>query len=484
MKGKKITKNSFLLTLMVLVIIFSCRLFLPDKVLAGNSPKVLIDLSHEFTFKYNDDLPLGYLTPEGYEATRSLATITPELLSCADVLVIEQVTTSVPFTSAQISAVKDFVLRGGGLLIIGKKSPWGPSEYYPEVKDYPLNSLSEVFGVSFIEGYGTAPFQVTSGGLLPGVTVFDTQGSMPGLLKTMDNSCRVVVSDSAGEPLFVMKTFGAGHVAVCGEDNFIYAPFGKNPINKEFVKQLFIWLSCNKTTRNASYTAPERILPEKKILQGTITLYYPESLGTAASYLTAYYPVIYNHLVAIMGVEPVYNFTIIALATGGGGYSGGQELGIGVLAKYSYVIGVFAHELTHSFVCPGGLPGAFGEGWATLAAERVLTLMGYEQDARNERQLYNTEFAKMDPDYKTLNLNNNNISQGEIMAYMGKAMWTIESLEKYYGSDFMFRLMRLHRQQVQSGAVSQPVTMDQFINMAGTAAGADLKPFFREIGTR
>jgi len=41
----------------------------------------------------------------------------------------------------------------------------------------------------------------------------------------------------------------------------------------------------------------------------------------------------------------------------------------------------------------------------------------------------------------------------------------------------MYRLMHLRRQQVQSGAVSQPVTMDQFINMIGTVAGADLRLF-------
>ena len=281
-----------------------------------------------------------------------------------------------------------------------------------------------------------------------------------------------------------VKEYGAGRVAISAEDCLISNPFTGEPlINTLLIERLFDWLSHGRTTRYPNTTLPYRYLPENRLVQGSVTLYYADALGSRAAFLLDNYPTVYDHLVSMMGVSPIFEFTIIALATGGGGYSGGSEVGVGVLTEDSYLIRVLAHELTHSFVLPGALPGSgLNEGWATLAAIRVAHAMGYVEDANAERQWYDQQFRNADPEGTRLDLNTD-VRTGGIVAYMGKAMWVIETLEARYGADFMQRLMPLHRDWVQSGQASNPVTMDDFVRMTSVVAGEDQTSFFREIGT-
>lgn len=447
-------------------------------------PNVLIDLGHEFTFMCDAFLPNAYLLPYGYEVTRSFAFLHPAMLNGVDVLVIHQATTAVPFTSEQIAAIQEFVRNGGGLLLIGNKSVWKSSPFFPDVKGYPLNDLSEAFGVTFGDGHGTPPFRTHPHEITQGVTIVDNQGLLSGLLK-VDKTSTVIVTDSTGRPVCAVKEFGSGRVVTIAMDCFISSPYsGKPLVNVGFIQQMFKWLSFGKTTRWSNHTPPSRILPERRLVQGNVTLYYSEALGRRATFLLEIFPTVYNSLARMMGLEPVGQFTVIALATGGGGYSGGQELGIGVLAKDSAVVMVLAHELTHSFVLPGALPGfGFNEGWASLAAIRVARQLGYGADADAERRQFESQFRSLDFDGTRLDLNTLVVPEDHAQAYMGKAMWVIESLEKNYGADFMARLMPLHRQWVQSGRASNPVTMRDFIGMLSMVAGTDLASFFKAIGT-
>ncbi|MBC8254680.1 MAG: hypothetical protein H8E35_11730 [Ardenticatenia bacterium] len=483
MKTTAITRRYVVLALVVALTSLGSPTTLGQVATANDTPNVLIDLSHEFTFMYDAFLPVGYLLPDGYEVTHSSATLTAAMLNNVDVLVIEQATTAVPFSAEQTATIQSFVQNGGGLLLVGKRWVWQPTQFFPSVTSYPLNDLAAVFGITFIDGYGTTPFQVQPHEITQGVTAFDNQGAVPGLLN-VDATSTVIVADSSGRPVFAVQEFGAGRMAVSAEDVFLSSPFiGQPLINMRFTQQLFNWLSHDKTTRYPGQTPPFRILPENQLVQGTVTLYYTEALGPRATFLTDNYPTIYNHLVTMMAVEPVYQFTIIALATGGGGYSGGQEVGVGVLTGDSAVVRVLAHELTHSFVLPGALPGfSFNEGWASLAAIRVARQMGYEADANAERQYFESQFRAIDPDGTLLNLNTAIVTEHG-GAYMGKAMWVIETLERDYGADFMARLMPLHRQWVQSGQASNPVTMGEFIAMMSEVASTDLRPFFQSIGT-
>jgi len=483
MKVTAITRCCAILALVIALTTFDRSTTIGQVATTDDTPNVLIDLSHEFTFMYDAFLPVGYLLPNGYEVTHSLATLTAAMLNNVDVLVIEQATTAVPFNAEQITTIQSFVQNGGGLLLVGKKWVWQPSPFLPSVISYPLNDLAATFGIAFIDGYGTTPFQVQPHEITQGVTAFDNQGAVPGLLNVNATST-VIMADGAGRPVFAAKEFGAGRVAVSAEDVFLSSPFTGQPlINVKFTQQLFNWLSHSRTTRYPGQTPISRILPENYLVQGTVTLYYTDALGPRATFLTGNYPAIFDHLVTMMSIEPVYQFTIIALATGGGGYSGGQEMGVGVLTGDSAVVRVLAHELTHSFVLPGALPGfGFNEGWASLAAIRVARQLGYEVDANIERQYFETQFRAIDPGGTLLDLNTAIVTEHG-GAYMGKAMWVIETLEGNYGVDFMARLMPLHRQLVLSGQVSNPVTMGEFIVMMSNVAGTNLRSFFQNIGT-
>jgi len=458
-------------------------LFSGQATIATESPNVLIDLSHEFTFEYDAFLPVGYLEPDGYDITHSFETLSASTLDGMDILVIEQATTALTFDAEQIRAIMEFVQNGGGLLLVGKKWPWQPSPLFPSVTTYPINDVAAEFGCAFEDGYGAAPYQVRVHETTQGVTGFDTRGCTPGLL-AVDASSTVLIADAAGNPVVAVREVGSGRVAMSAEDCFVSSPFTGEPlINVRLIENLFRWLSHGKTTRYPGQTPPARYLPENQQVEGTVTLYYTDTLGARAQFLVDNYPTVYGHLVTIMNVHPIFDFTFIALAAIGNGYSGGQEVGVGVLIDDSWVVRILAHELTHSFVEPGGLPGyAIGEGWASLAAIRVARQMGYAIEADAERLSFEIQFRSVDPDGTSLDLSLPIVTANG-RAYMGKAMWVTESLEAQYGADLMARLMPLHRQWVQSGRASEPVTMDELIQMLSEIAEANLYPYFRSIGT-
>ena len=469
--------------LLVLIFLVTYLLLSGQAAIATESPNVLIDLSHEFTFAYDAFLPVGYLEPDGYDTTHSHETLCASTLNAVDVLVVEQATTALAFDAEQINVVMEFVQSGGGLLLVGKKWAWQPSPLFPSVTTYPINDMAAEFGCAFEDGYGATPCLVGAHEVTQGVTGFDTRGCTPGLL-AVDANSTVIIADASGNPVVVVKEVGSGRIAISAEDCFVSSPFTGEPlINVRFVENLFRWLSHGKTTRYPGQTPPARYLPENQIVQGTVTLYYTDTLGARALFLTDNYPVVHDHLVTMMSVQPVFDFTFIALAASGSGYSGGQEVGVGVLTDDSWVVRILAHELTHSFVEPGGLPGyGIGEGWPSLAAIRVARQMGYAVEANAERLSFEIQFRSVDPDGTCLNLSLPIVTTSG-QAYMGKAMWVIESLEAEYGADLMAQLMPLHRQWVQSGRASEPVTMDELIQMLSEIANANLYPYFRSIGT-
>jgi hypothetical protein len=241
------------------------------------------------------------------------------------------------------------------------------------------------------------------------------------------------------------------------------------------------WLGAALPAHSPQDSVPRRVYPEKTSELGALTVRYGAALSVRVGFMTSVYPFITAQLESMMGVRNVSTLSLVALATGGGGYSGGDEIGVGILTDDKPVFGVLAHELTHSFQRPGGEPTWMGEGWGTLSAFRVQTAYGY--DMRNDRQTYETQFRAVDPDGQTMDLSTsehaNEAGYPSIPAYMGKCMWVVESLEQMYRADLMRRYFVLARKY----PLLRGTATGQVIYRLSAAAGRDLHPYFQSIGT-
>jgi hypothetical protein len=447
---------------------------------ALETPNVLIDLSHEFTFKFDADLPYKYLEPAGYDYTRYLATLETKSLDGYDIVVISQFVSGVSFSSDLLQGIKKFVEKGGGLLLIGKGWVW-PSYYsgYPKATNYPLNDLSIIFGATFTTSYATDLYTIEQHEITEGVTSIDNQGSTSGTL-VIDGNWTSIASDSKGNAIMAIRNYGNGRVFISAEDNI----FGNPAKNVVLISNIFKYLSHDKQTRYPGYKPVQRIKPELSKTLNHVTIRYAYSLDERYQYIGNCFEDVYKKLKAITTIEPVYDLELLCLATGGGGYSGGQEIGVGILTNDHYLVSVLAHELAHSWNEPGNFPSAaFEEGWAELMAIRVEGQMGFHIEAESERAEYEKQFRRLDQIGNKLDLRINfeGLSYDDKHSYMGKTMWVFETLETKFDNNFMARLLSLHREYVQKGIYSNPITMENFTDMIEIVAGADLTEYFKSI---
>ncbi len=155
---------------------------------AGKGPIVLIDGAHNnFHTAEGRYKPFaGLLRKDGYRVTPIVRTFTPESLRKANVLVIANalhksnlkswtLPTPSAFTEKEISAVEDWVGKGGALLLIADHMPFPGA----------ARDLAATFGFTFNNGFAFAPGQDKPGtrfsrqeGLLKDHAI--TSGSAPG----------------------------------------------------------------------------------------------------------------------------------------------------------------------------------------------------------------------------------------------------------------------------------------------------------------
>lgn len=451
------------------------------------APRVLIDASLEFTFAWSTDwwegtLAQSYLRPLGFGYTLSQKTLDSAIFHY-DVLVLEQTATNIQVTKPLARLLQSYVNDGGGLLLVGKGWAWQTYAPHQPNERYPLDYLASFFGIKFATEVATKPYRVLSHEITSGVSTFDNGGSSAGVL-SLPSGAEVLVEDNQGKVLVGALRYGNGRVLVLAENDCLAPQLPGTPRNITFLQNAITWLAAGMAARDTGVPIPYRIYPESTITLGGATLLYAASLGARTHFLLDKFSNAYNRLRGLMGTELGQSLKVVALATGGGGYSGEKEIGVGVLASDYYTVAVLAHELTHSWVLPGYEEFWMGEGWASLAAIRVTASMGYESDARAERTSYDRAFRQVDPAGTQLDLSTSvhayepGYAAGPV--YMGKGMWVIETLENQYRADLMKRYVQLKRKYLAEGT---SMSTDRTVYYLSLAAGDDLYAYFQSIGT-
>ena len=442
--------------------------------------RILIDQSHDYSFLWDWKMGSEYMSRVGVRYTRNMATLdstaNSDLLKY-DAFMIPQVWSNAEFLPEEIEQIKLFVERGGGLLLVG--SPL----YFPDSLDYPMNNLAKEFGVSFHRGGNILKvFRIKEHEITKNVNEYVTESTSLKSI-TVPSDWDTLITDSQDRIVASAGTYGAGRViATCDVQMINFA----GNINQTLIGNMAKWLTVSMNGADSSFTPPERKYPENVLTQNLITYRYARNLVERINFLYNNYDSVTTQLKKMMSVDCVYNLNIIALATGGGGYSSGSEVGIGLLTGDPFALAVFAHEMTHSWQQPGGEVPWMGEGWAILSAERVCQHYGgeYEQWAVNERQGFMDLFYQYDPMGKTIDITEYGTERMSVPngVYTGKCFWLLENLESQYGSDLMNRYFRLRRKYYDP-ALHGAITTQKIVYFLSWAAGQELFTYFKRKRT-
>ena len=408
--------------LFVVITVVANLLMMPT--IAFGKPAICIDQSHDFRFALA--WQLRDVLAEGFAVTVSLASINCVDLQQYDVLVVP-IGTSVPFTEVEKQQIEEFIAAGGGLFVIG----------------YGVPSVNWVSSLRDLTHH---------------------------LLPTLEFSDAEVNDGSLG---FITGRFDQGQILAATDallSTHISQDAGKSTIN-ELVRSI-----VREASRTGTAGVPSLIYPENRVEVGNFTVFYSEHLSGNARIIINNLDQVCSLLAKYHGEPLVVRLNLLLLPTAGSRYASADEIAVGALGDEANILAVLAHELTHVWVRPAVLPSSFNEGWATLAAQRVVAALGYTDYARLERAGYGESLRCLEEKQGPLNFYDwpNGPPQEMVPAYMGKAMNVIEDLEKRFGPELIATVMARGKHHIRQGVLRSPLSLDELASLFTEIVGDDL----------
>jgi hypothetical protein len=273
---------------------------------------------------------------------------------------------------------------------------------------------------------------------------------------------------------------------------------GQNPdasdnINADWWRPLLIEIASGKQVDSQKPfrgRGPTEL--EHQEMLGSISLRYSDYLKPYAKSMADIYlrcnPVIEKR----MGVPLSKGMAseIALLATGGGGFSSGQLLGLAVFwggfpDQEDSMIEFITHESVHSWVLP--FPEIWNEPIATYVGNLVMMDMGYAAEGQRRIKETIARAAKIDPTMKRYDISGKSPSGAPPLEsgrandmHWGKSYWVFEQLRER-DPDFLAKYFQTKRRLAKPGAVAR---YDEHTTVAVLSAALrrDLFPWFRECG--
>jgi len=223
--------------------------------------RVLIDQSHDFTFLWDWKMGSDYLARSGIKYTRNMATLdsaaNPDIFKY-DAIMIPQVYSNADFLPEEIEAVKEFVQRGGGLLLVGV----GFNK--PDTVDYPIHKLAKEFGVSFrTTVQALKNFIIYEHAITVGVIEYQSEASSIGCI-SVPPDWDIFLTDTQNKIIAAAGTYGNGRVVAFADHNIINFDATHNHL---LVQNIASWLSENLAGNDSTFVPAERIYPENTLQQ-------------------------------------------------------------------------------------------------------------------------------------------------------------------------------------------------------------------------
>lgn len=432
------------------------------------------DLSHEFSFYADGRFHKQYLP--GHKGVTNWCSLPNQDLSNANLLILLASNDRLKYTKEDVGTIKSFLENGGGVVIFGSEGSTAQNE------------LLQNFGVEF-----TAPATLPLN-LVDSNDPQVIEGNTASVLKLeAPKDWKIVVKDGSKEAVMVRKPIGKGNLLVSSRALAGSHPSAKDSINKDLWKPLLLEIASGK---NIDPEKPFRGCGirdlENKKDHGGFVLSYNDYLEPYAAAMVDVYKRSLPSIEKRMGVplSPGMASHITLLATGGGGFSSGNTIGLAVWwggfpDREDGMIEFLTHEAVHSWVLP--YPEVWNEPIATYVGNLVMMDMGYKEEALKRIQNTIDRAKKHDPTMKIYDLQGNTIEKGKELSdgekndiHWGKSFWVLDQLRKENPS-VISDYFKLKRQYAKSGSIKK-YGMDETVALLSKAMKKDLFPWFNSLG--
>jgi len=432
------------------------------------------DISHEFTFYFDGRFAANYLAQPGDADARNWATLHKYDFANASLLVLQSGASPCPYLPKDIAAVRAFLKQGGGVAVLGERALFGDQE------EYGLNALARSFGAEFVDLAAKPPLAAAAELKLSDVRTYGGKA----IELQSPASWKVLVRDARGRVVMARRRFGKGHLLVGSRALAGRQPDAKDPINAELWGPLLRDLARNKVVDPGR--KPAHMMPENEIERGGLRIRSSDYLRPYADAIYKVYQRCRPAMEEILGVPPSKDMlaSLILIPTGGGGFSSGRDIGLGVWwggfpQKQYGMVELLGHEATHSWVLPFPEP-MWNEGLATYVGIQLGRQLGYAQEADATLKSWIDQAQRLDPGMKKYDL----AGDAEVphVVRMAKPMWIWEQLRREK-PDVLARYFQAKRRLADPAKV-QRYTADDCVAVLGHAMGRDLFPWFDSLGVK
>jgi hypothetical protein len=431
------------------------------------------DIAHEFSFYFDGRFAKNYLS-KGDADVRNWATLHKADLTNANLLVLQAGATPCPYLPGDVAAVKAFLEGGGGVVVIGDHARFRTETTYR------LNDLAKAIGVEFTAVAAKKPAKAEPALKTESVR---TYGGRTIELQT-PSDWTVLVRDAAGRVMAARRAVGKGHLLVASRALVGRRPDASDPINDAWWKPLLKDLVTGKPV--VAGRRPKGMRPEIQSEREGLILRHTVYLKSYADGIVDVYVRVRPEMEKLLGVPPSEGMlaSLLLLPTGGGGFSSGRTIGLGVFwggfpeKKYG-MVELLGHEATHSWVLPFSEP-MWNEGIATYVGIRLGQRLGYAKEADATLKRWIGGARRHDPDMKKFDL-----AQPKSLPHavaMAKPMWIFEELRKE-APDVLARYFKAKRRLVDPKKMKR-YTADDSVAVLSTAVGRDLFAWFKSLGVK
>jgi len=443
---------------------------------AGNKPEIKIhsvtDISHEFTFYFDGRFAGNYIVSSGGVDARNWGTLHKYDFSNINLLVLQSGATPCPYTPEDIAAVRGFLDEGGGVVVLGDYTT------FRDEIEYQLNALADAFGAEFVETPAVEP--LTAAPAL-GAETMETYGGRIIELREPDE-WEILVSDAEDRVVMARRPIGKGKLLLVSRALSGHQPDAKDPINAEWWQPLLLDLSSGKEIDPAR--PPSAAMPENATDREGLRVQCSDYLQYCADAIFEIYDECRPVMEEMLGVPPSEGMlaNLLLLATGGGGFSGGRTIGLGVWwggfpEEHYGMIELIGHEGTHSWVLPFAEP-MWNEPIATYVGALLAGRLGLTEqcDATIKRIIDGGK--QHDPDMTKFDIARGTDVPNAV--HWGKAVWILEELRREK-PDLLARYFRAKR-RLADPAKLDAYTPDDCVAVLSVAMERDLFPWFRSLG--
>jgi len=432
----------------------------------------VVDISHAFSFYFDGRFARNYLVGKGNVSVQNWGTLHKFDFDRVNLVVLQSGASSCQYTPKDIAAIKAFLESGGGVIVLGDYA------LFRDEKTYTLNALAKAFGAKFVNKGVKKP--ITGLGELKGKAVKNYGGKTITLTRSM--YWEMLIKDAAGRCLMARRNVGKGKLLVTTRGISGRKPDASDPINAEWLAPLLTDLASGKTVDPKR--RPRHHRAENTVIRDGLEIRYSDYMQPFADEIFKMYVICRPVQEKLLGVPPSEGMlaSLLLLPTGGGGFSSGRTIGLGIWwggfpQKKCGMVELLGHEAMHSWVHPFTEP-LWNEGIATYVGIQMGIQLGYKTQAEKTLAGWIKRAKRHDPEMKKYDLaGGKDIPHTVVMA---KPMWIWEQLRKEK-PDILARYFKAKRRLADPKKLKRYTAHDS-VAVLSIAAERDLFAWFQSLG--